>query len=704
MRVAGVLSRGSSPFTSPRTTGTRCEPVTSVLGRTGGRGPSGSARCRRRSRSPRRWWCRRCRPGVAARRGLGARAAAAARGQGDRSRRPEQEGPAGDDAHAGRVAARWPEPRRAPPPDRHVADRALGGRQRTRTLEAAPGRCRSLPAWPARSPSWSTDGPSRCPTTAARCSRCCATGSASARPRTAAARRASAAAARCWSTAQPRVACVTPARRVAGRHGHDARRASPDGRPAGPRRSAPPAPASAGSARRGSSCGWPALRARAAARRPAAVDQALLAHLCRCTGWQTIGEAALAARPGRPAGDRGRRDLRAPRRGGPQLEGGTRRSVVGPEVALGRGGFADDTAPADALVAVRAADGAWVVGETLTEARAAAGKVQGRRTTARADAGRSSVPAGRLGAHAAHDLGRARLPRDRTRRGACRAASRPRRWPTAARSAARWPAHGRRGGPASWPTSTAAPVRVLSPPRGRGAARAEASAARRRGAGRRHAASCAWSARRASPRAIAAVAPGARGRGGRRGRPADVGGAPGRRLGRGAPCCSPSLGDGPDTVRSPDGAEATAAHRPPTARVAVTVRCGRAARRRRAALLLHRRRPHGARLGALGGPRRRRRRRAARPHDPLVRHPAGRRHAADRGRRSSRTTGDPVNGSDAVFAAVAAAAWRRARLPGALARPLTALRSPVSRSTAKLSCEMTEGERSPACLRTRQAR
>ncbi len=36
-------------------------------------------------------------------------------------------------------------------------------------------------------------------------------------PRTGAARRASAAAARCWSTASPRVACVTPARRVAGR-------------------------------------------------------------------------------------------------------------------------------------------------------------------------------------------------------------------------------------------------------------------------------------------------------------------------------------------------------------------------------------------------------------------------------------------------------------------------------------------------------
>jgi hypothetical protein len=56
--------------------------------------------------------------------------------------------------------------------------------------------------------------------------------------------------------------------------------------------------------------------------------------------------------------------------------------VVGTEVALGRGGFADDAAPRDALVAVRSTGGQWVVGETLTEARAAAGKVQGRRTTA----------------------------------------------------------------------------------------------------------------------------------------------------------------------------------------------------------------------------------------------------------------------------------------------------------------------------------
>ena len=52
-------------------------------------------------------------------------------------------------------------------------------------------------------------------------------------------------------------------------------------------------------------------------------------------------------------------------------------------MALGGGGFADDTAPPDALVAVTRADGeGWALGETLAEARSAAGKVQGRRTTA----------------------------------------------------------------------------------------------------------------------------------------------------------------------------------------------------------------------------------------------------------------------------------------------------------------------------------
>jgi CO/xanthine dehydrogenase Mo-binding subunit len=49
---------------------------------------------------------------------------------------------------------------------------------------------------------------------------------------------------------------------------------------------------------------------------------------------------------------------------------------------LGRGGFADDTAPPGALVAVPDGAGGWAVGASVVEARSAAGKVQGRRSGA----------------------------------------------------------------------------------------------------------------------------------------------------------------------------------------------------------------------------------------------------------------------------------------------------------------------------------
>ena len=61
-----------------------------------------------------------------------------------------------------------------------------------------------------------------------------------------------------------------------------------------------------------------------------------------------------------------------------------------------------------------------------------------------------------------------------------------------------------------------------------------------------------------------------------------------------------------------------------------------------------------------------------RPHDPVVRRAAGpwtRRRSTS---RSIRTPGEPVNGSDAVFAAVAAAVWIDARLPAGLADPRSA--------------------------------
>jgi hypothetical protein len=55
-------------------------------------------------------------------------------------------------------------------------------------------------------------------------------------------------------------------------------------------------------------------------------------------------------------------------------------------VVLGAAGFSVDTAPAGCLVAVQGADDEWVVASTVAEARAAVGKVQGRRTTVAAEA------------------------------------------------------------------------------------------------------------------------------------------------------------------------------------------------------------------------------------------------------------------------------------------------------------------------------
>lgn len=145
----------------------------------------------------------------------------------------------------------------------------------------------------------------------------------------------------------------------------------------------------------GSQCGFctPGIVMRlAAADAPctrADVDQALLAHLCRCTGWQTIVEAA--GRVLGPAGDdrdgqgvgpaaqpETERDLTAAAARA-KLEGGVAQRV-GTEVVLGEAGFADDACPDDALVAVVAGDGYAVAG-SLPAARAAAGKVQGRSTT-----------------------------------------------------------------------------------------------------------------------------------------------------------------------------------------------------------------------------------------------------------------------------------------------------------------------------------
>ncbi|MBK5287325.1 MAG: molybdopterin-dependent oxidoreductase [Acidimicrobiia bacterium] len=185
-----------------------------------------------------------------------------------------------------------------------------------------------------------------------------------------------------------RVACVTPAARIAGRSVTTLAGLGP---------SVQEPLADAFVATGGSQCGFctPGILVRLAALfakhkiAPADLERALAAHLCRCTGWQTITEAVdLARDPGRDGAEP--RDLMAAARRA-ELEGGSPQGV-GRWTPLGDAGFADDTAPRDALVAVPRPPGsaaeavdasgiAWVIGETLDDARRRAGKVQGRRST-----------------------------------------------------------------------------------------------------------------------------------------------------------------------------------------------------------------------------------------------------------------------------------------------------------------------------------
>jgi xanthine dehydrogenase small subunit len=180
---------------------------------------------------------------------------------------------------------------------------------------------------------------------------------------------------------QPRVSCVTPVRRVAGRAV-----TTVDGLPEVDRDAWADAFCDAGA----SQCGFctpgilvrlEGLRARGvAAGDHGPVEQALLAHLCRCTGWRSILDAwDLRAGAGSPVEVGGGRDL-GDASARATLEGRAAQ-VVDPSVALGRGGFAADTVPDGALVAVPDGAGGWAVGETLAAARAVGGKVQGRRTT-----------------------------------------------------------------------------------------------------------------------------------------------------------------------------------------------------------------------------------------------------------------------------------------------------------------------------------
>ncbi|MDA0370786.1 MAG: 2Fe-2S iron-sulfur cluster-binding protein [Actinomycetota bacterium] len=178
-----------------------------------------------------------------------------------------------------------------------------------------------------------------------------------------------------WVDGEPRVSCVTPVSRVSGRRVTTIDGLGPTVRDEWAR---------AFCATGGSQCGFctPGIVMRLAAERHRSDDRAdiassLTAHLCRCTGWQTVIDAATAVATGVTITDD--RDFDAASRRA-TIEGRSTQ-VVSPRVALGEGGFADDAAPDDAWVAVLAPDDSWSVARTVTEARAVAGVVPGRRST-----------------------------------------------------------------------------------------------------------------------------------------------------------------------------------------------------------------------------------------------------------------------------------------------------------------------------------
>jgi len=185
-----------------------------------------------------------------------------------------------------------------------------------------------------------------------------------------------------WVDGAARVACVTPVRRVAGRSV-----TTVEGLGAELEAQWVDAFVAAGA----SQCGFctPGILLRLAAlehgNRPLtrqAVESALLAHLCRCTGWQSIVEAGCAALgiegvdgPNAipvPVADQLLTQWRA------QLEGSAAQRS-GHDVIMGGGGFADDCAPPGCLVQLGAAD--LVPARDLGTSRAGTTKVQGRNST-----------------------------------------------------------------------------------------------------------------------------------------------------------------------------------------------------------------------------------------------------------------------------------------------------------------------------------
>ena len=191
-----------------------------------------------------------------------------------------------------------------------------------------------------------------------------------------------------WVDGAARVSCVTPVRRVGGRSV-----TTVDGLPPETSRRWAEAFVATG----GSQCGFctpgivmrlAALEGRHRAPDEPAVRTALLAHLCRCTGWQSILDAAMvataSARAAGPAAP-----VPVPVQPRDSLLCAWRAQVEGPmfqsstaAVVLGGGRFADDTAPPGALVAIRDGEGGYSVGDTLADARRHSRKVQGRNSSA----------------------------------------------------------------------------------------------------------------------------------------------------------------------------------------------------------------------------------------------------------------------------------------------------------------------------------
>jgi xanthine dehydrogenase small subunit len=186
-----------------------------------------------------------------------------------------------------------------------------------------------------------------------------------------------------WVDGAARVACVTAVRRVAGRSVTTVEGLVPEMRDRWT-----DAFVSAGA----SQCGFctPGILLRLAAleqgTRPVsrqAVESALLAHLCRCTGWQTIVEAGCAAL-GLGDPDAAPSDSPSGAQAGvlaswrAEIEGGAAQDT-GPEVVLGGGGFADDAAPKGGVVRLGASGQGSAA--SVGAARAGTVKVQGRNST-----------------------------------------------------------------------------------------------------------------------------------------------------------------------------------------------------------------------------------------------------------------------------------------------------------------------------------